>query len=853
MNKKRRNNLTNTLFVCIIFLLFFIFHFLMKKSSIALLSIWAVCIVAGGWYAIQNMSSTTPDKWLFSTQSTRSQCINNEQEYISCRKEWMSEKFCLIKQSTNRETGKSCLSKIPEYSKSVDYTTPVEDEHEIYTDRVTIMLSEKNTGRKTIVTDYNNTEESAVDYTTNWLRQETIPFEKELMNYLNVALDAYSIKSINNWSSYFASLDENVNPNIIDIIFTNETDIWTFVAELQSKIDQDVVILPVYKKTLYSTPNDPQAGSLWYLQGWNGVHAYKAWDQLVGKKLVPVTVWIVDDWFDLQHEDLRIISAVPEWAWGGHGTHVVWLVGAVTDNEKWIASAVRNKNNLLIMRWYNFYFWNWDYDGSSNIMWLVQQAVQDGAKVINMSRWGGGYSAAEAQIFQAVYNMWVVLIAAAGNESANQPSYPARYPGVISVGASNTNGLLSTYSNKWADLKSPGNGIISTCLWWWYCDHSGTSMATAIASSVASLLLTINSSLSPDEIETILQSTTNPQWVINACNAVAQLLWNNAAVVCGDDTNTWGEIWENCLWDSECKSWVCEEIIEAKCVSGKYWEKLACKWFTTEEQCLGFKQDVWTGVWLVSVCAWEENIVWWTCVPQCGNGVLEWYNGNNEQCDDWNTNNWDWCDATCKREGCSSDNECNDWAYCQWYVESWCYKNTKNNNPNDDNQWWIPDPNDYWVNTCAHLEKDVCNKTENCEWFDEYKWSCKVPVCGDWELDPGEECELQKWWNIWWWNSAGNDGNVDGDSTAWWSLWWSTTAWWSTSWECINCKKVYKESTPTCGNNIIEKGEQCDGSGCAKWQTCAPAGSKNACTCEDGMIIENTPTPPTRDDWWNDR
>ncbi len=668
----------------------------MKKSTIALLSIWAVCIVAGGWYAIQNMSSTSQDQWLFATQSVRSQCINNEQEYISCRKEWFSEKFCLIKQSKNRETGTSCLSKIPDYSKPVDYTTPVEDEHEIYTDRVTIMLSEKNTERKTIITDYNNAEQSAEEYTTNWLREETTPYKKELMDYLNIALDAYWIKEMQNNSSYFATRDEKINPNIIYIVFNKETDVWTFIAELQSKIDQTIEVLPEYKRTLYGTPNDPQANNLWHLKWWNGVHAYKAWDQLAERKLNYVKVGIVDDGFYVSHEDLSIASAVPAWAWGGHGTHIAWLVGALTNNGKWVPSAARNVGNIQI-KWYNYRFWEWDNDGSSNIMWLVQQAVQDGAKVINMS-WGWGwYNSAEAQIFQSAYNMWVVLIAAAGNEYWSQPWYPARYPGVISVSASDLNGNKAWFSNAGGDLLSPWVNIKSTCIWWWYCEHSGTSMASPLAVSVAALLLSLQPSLSPDEIENILKSTTNPKWVINACNAVAQLLWNDPAVVC-DDKNIWWDLWESCLWDTQCKSWVCEEIIEAKCVSGKYWEKIACKWFTTEEQCLGFKQDVWIWTWawwnswwwtnagddpnswttvwgssawwtsawngwwnLVSVCEWEETIVWGTCVWNCGNGVLEWINWNNEQCDDGNNINGDGCDSMCKKEGCTSDSECSEW------------------------------------------------------------------------------------------------------------------------------------------------------------------------------------------------
>ncbi len=355
--------------------------------------------------------------------------------------------------------------------------------------------------------------------------------------------------------------------------------------------------------------------NLWHLQWSNGVHAYKAWDQLTWIILSPVNVGIVDDGFYVSHEDLSIASAVPAWAWGWHGTHVAWLVGALTNNGKWIASAARNSGNIQI-KWYNYHFWQWDNDWYKwSIMSLVEQAVEDGAKVINMSWWVQcwyWYSRWEAQIFQSLYNQWIVLIAGAWNSrhplfdcpNVSQPDYPARYPWVISVGNSTEWWNLASSSNPGADILSPWTNIESTCIGWWYCKYSGTSMASPIAASVAALLLSIDSWLTPDQIESILIQSKNPKWVINACNAVAILLWNDPALVCGDDENTWWDIWENCLWDTECQSWVCEEIIEGKCISGQYGEKPECKWFTTKEQCLSFKQDVWTWAW------W--NYWWWT-------------------------------------------------------------------------------------------------------------------------------------------------------------------------------------------------------------------------------------------------
>jgi hypothetical protein len=90
-------------------------------------------------------------------------------------------------------------------------------------------------------------------------------YEKQVAEYMIDALDAYEIQSVDNWSSYFASLDKSVNPNVFDVIIENTQDLHTFVQEMKL-LDQDVEIYPVYIPVLYGTPNDPQQNSLWYLK-----------------------------------------------------------------------------------------------------------------------------------------------------------------------------------------------------------------------------------------------------------------------------------------------------------------------------------------------------------------------------------------------------------------------------------------------------------------------------------------------------------------------------------------------------------------------------------------------------------
>jgi hypothetical protein len=91
---------------------------------------------------------------------------------------------------------------------------------------------------------------------------------------------------------------------------------------------------------------------------------------------------------------------------------------------------------------------------------------------INASFGGGAYSQIEFEAFQRASQNGINVIAAAGNESADNdlsPSYPANYnvPGLISVGATDTDDLLASFSNfgtSTVDIAAPGTAILSTIL-----------------------------------------------------------------------------------------------------------------------------------------------------------------------------------------------------------------------------------------------------------------------------------------------------------------------------------------------------------------------------------------------------
>ncbi|WP_373501545.1 S8 family serine peptidase, partial [Desulfococcus sp.] len=94
--------------------------------------------------------------------------------------------------------------------------------------------------------------------------------------------------------------------------------------------------------------------------------------------------------------------------------------------------------------------------------------------------------------------------------------YPARYPEVIAVGASNAYGKLATFSNSGEemDIMAPGASILSVDIT--NGDHytglgttSGTSMSVPYVTAAVAMMLALDPALSADEIKDILTETAH--------------------------------------------------------------------------------------------------------------------------------------------------------------------------------------------------------------------------------------------------------------------------------------------------------------------------------------------------------
>jgi serine protease len=196
--------------------------------------------------------------------------------------------------------------------------------------------------------------------------------------------------------------------------------------------------------------------------GITNVNAPLAWPLARG---LNATIAVLDTGFDFGHTDLPVpvlsASFVPGQAvtdLHGHGTHCSGIALA-RDNTEGVV-GVAPLANLMAGK----VLGNSGYGDDAGVLDGVNWAVANGADVISMSLGGGGYSAAFEAGAQAAFDANVVVVAAAGNSSSSEPSYPAAYPAVISVSAVDSSNNLAGFSNfgSTIDIAAPGVNTNST-------------------------------------------------------------------------------------------------------------------------------------------------------------------------------------------------------------------------------------------------------------------------------------------------------------------------------------------------------------------------------------------------------
>ncbi|WP_339060553.1 cell wall-binding repeat-containing protein [Tepidibacillus marianensis] len=301
-------------------------------------------------------------------------------------------------------------------------------------------------------------------------------------------------------------------PNTSVISIPKGKNIEQFINELMK--DPDIEFAqPNYAYHSFSNPSDTDYGKQWYLPK---INTTLGWDKLPAGA-TDVTVAVIDNGVDVNHPDLKgnmladnynavqpeaIIDPLKT---DGHGTIVAGIIGAMVNNEMGIA-GVSPKVKLLPI---NVFTGKVAYE--EDIVNGIIHAVESNAKVINLSLGTYSYGILLKSAIDYAYENGVVVVAAAGNDNTDIPTYPASYANVISVGATTESDGKASFSNygSTVDIVAPGTNIYSTFSRdaygkARYASAQGTSMASPIVAGTAALLLAKNPTLSVDDVTNIL-------------------------------------------------------------------------------------------------------------------------------------------------------------------------------------------------------------------------------------------------------------------------------------------------------------------------------------------------------------
>ena len=310
-----------------------------------------------------------------------------------------------------------------------------------------------------------------------------------------------------------------------------------------------------WKQYTTQIPNDPRFGDLWGLHntgqagGVAGAHisAAAAWDTTVGSH--DVIVGVIDTGVDYTHPDLvpnmfvnpgeipgnnidddgngfiddvhginAITGTGNPMDDNDHGTHVAGTIGAVGNDGVGVVGVNWNVSIMALK------FLSGAGSGTTaGAIVCIDYAVamkNSGVniRVLNNSWGGGGFSQALEDAISAANAVDILFVAAAGNSSSNNdvsPHYPSSYtvPNVLAVASTTRTDAMSSFSSfglTSVDLGAPGSDIVSTIPGNGYASFSGTSMATPHVAGAAALLLSVNDTLTTEELKQILMDTGDP-------------------------------------------------------------------------------------------------------------------------------------------------------------------------------------------------------------------------------------------------------------------------------------------------------------------------------------------------------
>ena len=153
-------------------------------------------------------------------------------------------------------------------------------------------------------------------------------------------------------------------------------------------------------------------------------------------------------------------------------------------------------------------------DGMSDSFTLakgIQTAVDQGAKVLNISLGSYGDSDVLATAVAYANANGAVIVASAGNDAYSAPTYPGAYDGVVAVSAVDAYGQVVSFSNATTQmgLSAPGLEVLATGVGGHNELFSGTSAAAPFVAGAIAGVMSSNPGISAQDAVSLLQTYAN--------------------------------------------------------------------------------------------------------------------------------------------------------------------------------------------------------------------------------------------------------------------------------------------------------------------------------------------------------
>jgi thermitase len=303
----------------------------------------------------------------------------------------------------------------------------------------------------------------------------------------------------------------DIGVHILDLPY--EANELAFAKAFESRPEVEFAELDRILPLQQMVPNDPlyDNPNSWSL---TRINAPEGWSIETGSSNIIIAV--LDTGVEATHPELAS-KIVPGWNIYnnngdtsdiyGHGTAVAGTAAASSNNNVGVASVAWGCRIMPIRISDNS-----GYGSYSNIASGLTWAADHGARVANISYdvSGSRTVSTAAKYFQGKSG---VVVSAAGNQGIACSSGDDPY--ILTVGATDSSDNLFYWSNMGnnLDLVAPGT-VYTTVLGGLYGIGGGTSFASPIVAGVAALVLSVNPSLTPGQVQNLLKEGADDLGVV---------------------------------------------------------------------------------------------------------------------------------------------------------------------------------------------------------------------------------------------------------------------------------------------------------------------------------------------------